>query len=66
MNEIRIKVAGITCPACVKLVERRLLKLGGVISVVADLRGWATITSSVEISLNDIKNAFINTDYKVI
>ncbi|MCL5094330.1 MAG: heavy-metal-associated domain-containing protein [Patescibacteria group bacterium] len=65
MSELNLKIDGITCPACVKLIERRISKIGGVNSVDVNLGGEATINSDQEIDLEEIKEVLSDTDYKV-
>jgi copper chaperone CopZ len=62
-----IYLSGMTCPACEKLVKKRLEKISGVISVTADhVRGQINLTVSRQIPVGDIKIALRHTQYTLL
>jgi copper chaperone CopZ len=65
MFDFEYKIEGMTCPACEKLVEKRVLKIEGVHSVDADLGGTIKICAEREIDLDEIKNVLGDTEYQV-
>lgn len=59
----RIRVEGMTCPACKSKVEQALRGLAGVENVDVDLeQGIATVAGEVE--PEDLINALSGTDYQ--
>lgn len=61
------QLSGLTCPACEKLIEKRVKKIPG----VEEVRVWAKdgkteITADRIISLEEIEKILIGTPYKVI
>lgn len=66
VKEIHLPIAGMTCAACVRAVERSLKKLDGIESVSVNL---ATETAAIkynpfQLRLSDIKEAIIKAGYQ--
>ena len=60
------KLSGLTCPACKKLIEKRVAAIAGVTSVeVNSDTGATTLESSREIQSLEIKQALRDTPYQV-
>jgi copper chaperone CopZ len=67
MNDINVKLAGLTCEACVKLATMRFKKLSGVESVKIDLAsGDAKIFSLVEYTPDDLAKSLEGTQYSIV
>lgn len=67
MQTQTIKLAGLTCPACKKVTEKRIGGLSGVskVDVSVDL-GIASIDSDREITLLELKEVLKDTPYQVV
>lgn len=61
-----IKISGIHCDACLKLIARRVLKIGGMTNVEVDRSGNTTITSERDITTDEVQTALQDTEYKVV
>jgi copper chaperone CopZ len=62
-----IKLSGLTCPACKKLIEKRIATISGVRSVEVVLNsGDTTIQADRDIQLSKIKEVLKNTPYQII
>ncbi|OGD71751.1 hypothetical protein A3A84_03155 [Candidatus Collierbacteria bacterium RIFCSPLOWO2_01_FULL_50_23] len=62
-----IKLSGLTCPACKKLIEKRVAAISGVNVIEVDVvSGEATIDSDRDIQLSEIKEVLKGTPYQVI
>lgn len=60
-----IKITGMHCKACQKVIERKLVKIPDVLQVKAMLSGEVTIIASRSINADEIKLALEGTDYKI-
>lgn len=61
------KLSGLTCPACKKLIEKRVAAIAGVTSVnVNQDTGETTLESSRDIESLEIIKALRDTPYQVI
>lgn len=68
MNDFEktIKIAGITCDACVRLIQKRVGGIKGVSEVVVNKdTGETKIFASYEITKDDIEYVLADTDYKI-
>ena len=66
MGKIQIKVSGMKCEHCKKAVEKALLALEGVESVIVDIHtGIADIGVAGDISMDEIKKAVRNAGYEI-
>jgi Cu+-exporting ATPase len=67
MNITKVKISGMTCHACQRVIENKVGKLQGVEKVKVFLNnGDAEITSDRDLSLEEVKQALIGTHYEVI
>jgi Cu+-exporting ATPase len=67
MNNINFKLAGLTCEACVKLVEKRLKKVPGVTDVNIDLAsGNAQVSSVADLDPGILEESLAGTDYSIV
>ena len=67
MQTQTITLAGLTCPACKKITEKRIGKLSGVVNVEVSLdSGVATINADREILALEITEVLKDTPYQVI
>jgi copper chaperone CopZ len=65
--KINFKLTGLDCEACVKLSAKVIGRLSGVSEVAIDrASGQAVITADRPISLADINQALIGTDYQAV
>lgn len=66
-NSQTIQLSGMTCPACEKLVSKRLEKIIGVENVAADHQtGRVLLTADRDIPVGEIKLALANTQYTLL
>ena len=62
-----VKLAGLTCSACQKVIEKRLSKISGVSSVIVSLEdGKTDVTADRNITTEEIKNALEGTKYVIL
>lgn len=62
-----IKLSGLTCPACKKLIEKRVSTISGINSVEVNLESnEATLESSRDIPLLEIREVLRGTPYQII
>lgn len=66
MVTTNIKLSGVTCAACQKIITKRISTIVGVKEVKAELTGKTFITSEKEISVSEINTALVGTPYKVV
>lgn len=66
MYTLNVKLAGLTCDACAKLLKRRIEKIEGVKEANIQLSGESTIVSERMVSKNEIKDVLIGSDYEVL
>ena len=63
----QIEISGMTCPACEKLIGRRLSKIDGVTQVKVDVKGEnAQVEGTRKISTSEIQSMLEGTQYQVI
>ena len=61
-----VQISGLTCGACVKLIERRVQRLSGVVEVRVSPDGKTTLRGEREILPADIQQALAGTPYKLV
>lgn len=61
-----IKLSGLTCRACQKLITKRILKISGVKNVEVELNGKTQIEADRNISQEEITQVLKGTEYKII
>ncbi|KKQ01959.1 MAG: Copper chaperone CopZ [Candidatus Roizmanbacteria bacterium GW2011_GWA2_36_23] len=62
-----IKLSGVTCGACEKVIKSRLKAIQGVVEVKVNIGdGQTIISSSQQITKEEIKNALAGTHYQII
>lgn len=62
-----LKFSGLTCPACKKLIEKRVTVIPGVNGIEVNVNsGEAVLNSDRDIQLSEIKEVLKNTPYQVI
>lgn len=62
----KIKLTGLTCAACQKLISKRISKIDGVENVDVALNGETNITAAKAISNKEIMNVLEGTQYQVV
>lgn len=60
-----IKLSGLTCGACQKLITKRIMKISGVKNVKVELNGKTEIDSQRNISNEEIMKVLEGTEYKI-
>ena len=66
-NVSTFQIAGMTCDACQKVIQKRLGKLEGVTEVFADkTTGMTEVTANRSIDADEIQDALKGTDYSVV
>lgn len=67
MKTINLKLAGLSCEACVKLVTSRFKKIPGVEEVKVDLTsGDVIVNSTAELDLPTLGKSLAGTHYAII
>lgn len=67
MKQSIIKLKGLTCSACKKLTEKRIIRIQGVAAVNVDIQnGTADISAERTITNSEVQNALVGTDYSVV
>lgn len=67
MNDIKLKLTGLTCEACVKLVSNRFSKISGVRDVDINLiSGETKVSSETNIDLAILENSLAGTHYSIV
>lgn len=62
----KVNLSGLTCPACKKLAEKRIVTIPGTKRVEVNLKSGETIIDSdTKIQLQQIKEALKDTPYQV-
>lgn len=63
---LNIKISGITCDACVKLITKRVGKLDGATDIVISQNSGETIINSTnKLNISDIASALSGLPYQV-
>lgn len=63
---LSIKISGITCDACVRLIKKKVGKLIGVTDVIIkNNNGDTTIVSTKELKVSDISTALSDMPYTI-
>ncbi|MBI5421946.1 heavy-metal-associated domain-containing protein [Candidatus Peregrinibacteria bacterium] len=65
MQTSHFNLIGLTCDACVRLIQKRLGKIEGVQSVAVDSTGATTLSAPREISNEEVKTALAGTAYAI-
>ena len=67
MQTLKIKIANMTCDACVKLSKLKISKINGVREVrISDINGKTEIIADRDIKLEEVRKALAGTNYQVI
>jgi copper chaperone CopZ len=61
-----IKLTGLTCGACQKLITKRIMKIEGVNQVRVELNGKTEIEAERNIEKSEIQKVLEGTQYKVV
>jgi copper chaperone CopZ len=62
----KIKLTGLTCVACQKLISKRISKIDGVENVDVALDGETNINAARAISNEEIMNVLEGTKYQIV
>ena len=66
MNNLNIKVLGMTCEACTKLVSRRFSKVPGVTEVKIDLAsGEAFVSGDASLNVAALSESLVGTEFSI-
>lgn len=66
MNTLNLKISGITCEACIKLIMKKIGKICGVTNVLIKNKiGETTVTSEQMLKVSDIVSSLKDLPYKV-
>lgn len=66
MYSYQYKLGGLTCGACVKIVQKTIGGINGVKEVTASLNGDLEIQSERELDKTEIVATLKDTDYKIL
>jgi copper chaperone CopZ len=62
----KLQLSGLTCPACQKLITKKIMKIAGVKEVHVELNGKTEIGAERNISQEEITKVLEGTEYKII
>lgn len=67
MNNIKFKLNGLTCDACVKLVANRFKKVPGVQEVKIDLKsGESEVSSITDLDLGILEESLKGSEFSIV
>lgn len=66
MYKIELKLSGLTCEACKKLVSRMIKKIQGVSKVDVDLSGNVEVVSNRQLILSEIEEVLRHSEFKIL
>lgn len=67
METLNIKLAGLTCEACIKVATKRIKNVAGVEEVSIDLAtGQTKISSCHPVTLEEVEASLAETHYSVV
>lgn len=67
MNNIKFKLSGLTCEACVKLVTSRFKKVPGVQEVKINLKsGEANVSSSADLDFGVLEESLKGSEFSIV
>lgn len=66
MYTLNLKISGIHCDACIKLITKRINSIVGVEKATVELSGQTSISSSRLITKEIVLRALSGMDYKVL
>lgn len=63
---LNLKISGITCEACIRVIKKKIGKLDGVLDVfIKDNNGGTTVVSNQQVTTYDIVRALQGLPYEV-
>ena len=62
---MKVKITGINCEACTKIIKKRLLTVPGVVDVQINLDGNADITTNSKVTLLQLQEVLHDTEYRI-
>ena len=66
MFTLNLKISGITCDACIRLITLKVKRIEGVSDIcITDKNGDATIASTKPITIDMVKESLKHTTYKI-
>ena len=65
METTTLTLTGLTCAACQKLIQKRILKIDGVQDVTVELSGQTSIKASRKITSDEVAGVLKDTKYTV-
>lgn len=65
METTTLTLTGLTCVACQKLIQKKILKIDGVQDVTVEISGQASIKASRKITSNEVADVLKDTKYAV-
>jgi copper chaperone CopZ len=66
MKTTTVKLSGLTCTACTKLITKRIKTISDIEDVNVELPGTATIKANRDISEDEVKKVLEGTHYTVV
>ncbi|MBU3978505.1 heavy-metal-associated domain-containing protein [Patescibacteria group bacterium] len=61
-----LKISGLTCGACQKIITKRIMKIKGVKEVKVELNGRTEIDAERNISKEEIMKVLEDTEFKIL
>ncbi len=65
-KSLKLQLSGLTCDACMRVIEKRIKKIIDVHDVKIDLLGNTEILSDRQINPNEVVKVLEGTHYKVV
>jgi len=62
----QIKIGGLSCDACQKVIQKRIAKIAGVEDVNVEANGSTMIMVRNKLTKNDLEKALSGTSYKIL
>ena len=66
MKTTTLKLSGLTCTACTKLITKRIKTINDIADVTVELPGTATIKAEREVTEEEVKKVLEGTHYGVV
>lgn len=60
-----LKITGINCEACTKVIKKRLLTVPGVVDAQISLDGQTEIKTDRQVTLSQLQGVLHDTDYRI-
>lgn len=66
MYSYQYQLEGLSCPACQKIIQKKVGGIKGVKELSIELNGKLQVTSERELDKSEVLNSLKGTDYKIL